>query len=130
MTDKYKEVLGEAVERFERVLSDDQDNRNNQKADTLFVYSPGEQWPDDVRSTRKAWNELCLEFNQLKQFVKQVVNDQRQNRPGVQIHPADGQASKDTAKILQGLIRNIEYESKAETVYDACLLYTSDAADE
>ena len=119
MTDKYKEVLGEAVERFERVLSDDQDNRKNQKADTLFVYSPGEQWPDDVRSTRKAWNELCLEFNQLKQFVKQVVNDQRQNRPGVQIHPADGQASKDTAKILQGLIRNIEYESKAETVYDA-----------
>ena len=119
MTDKYQEVLDEAVERFSRVQSDDQDNRDNQKADTLFVYSPGEQWPDDVRNTRKSWNELCLEFNQLKQFVKQVVNDQRQNRPGIQIHPADGQASKETANILQGVIRQIEYESKAETVYDA-----------
>jgi hypothetical protein len=111
-------ILEEATERFEVIQSTDKDNRDNYKADTLFVYSPGNQWPDDVKSTRKAWKELCLEFNQLKQFAAQVVNDQRQNRPGIRIHPAGGQASKDVATILQGMVRGIEYDSSAEAVYD------------
>lgn len=116
--EEYRELLEEARERFELICGTDKDNRDNQRADTLFVYSPGMQWPEEVRTQRKAWNELCLEFNQLKQFVSQVVNDQRQNRPGILIHPADGEASEETAEIMQGLIRSIEYDSKAEAAYD------------
>lgn len=118
-SDTENAILKEAIERFELIQSIDKDNRDNQKSDTLFVYSPGNQWPEDVRQTRTQWKELCLEFNQLKQFVAQVVNDQRQNRPGVRIHPASGDASKEVAEILQGLIRGIEYDSNAEAVYDA-----------
>lgn len=117
-SDEDKEILKEATERFEQIQSDDKDNRDSYRADTLFVYSPGNQWPDDVRTTRTQWKELCLEFNQLKQFVAQVVNDQRQNRPGVRFHPASGQASKEVADIMQGLTRSIENESSAEAVYD------------
>lgn len=113
----YSKVLEEARERFERVNSDDRVNRDNYKADLAFVYSPGAQWPDAVRATREAWKELCLEFNQLKQFVAQVVNDQLQNRPGIKVHPTNGEASEETAEILQGLIRAIEYESSADSVY-------------
>lgn len=116
--EENREILEEACERFEQVLGVDKDNRDNQTKDTLFVFSPGNQWPDDVKSQRNAWKELCLEFNQLKQFVAQVVNDQRQNRPGVRVHPADGSASKETADILQGMIRGIEYDSRAEAAYD------------
>ena len=112
------EILEEARERFAYVVDNDKDNRDNQRSDTQFVYVPGKQWPDAVRSKRKGWNEICLEFNQLKQFVNQVVNDQRQNRPSIQIHPAGGESSKETAEILQGLIRNIEYDSNAEAAYD------------
>lgn len=118
-SEKAEKILAEASERFELIQSIDKDNRDNQKADTLFVYSPGSQWPEDVKQTRRQWKELCLEFNQLKQFVAQVVNDQRQNRPGIKIHPANGKASKEVAEILQGLIRGIEYDSGAEAVYDA-----------
>jgi hypothetical protein len=117
-TDADKVILDEATERFERIQSDDKDNRDNYRADTLFVYSPGNQWPDEVRAVRTQWKELCLEFNQLKQFVAQVVNDQRQNRPGVRFHPASGDASKDVAEIMQGLTRSIENDSNAEAVYD------------
>jgi len=67
-----KEIIEEANERFELIQSVDKDNRDNYKADLQFVYSPGKQWPDDVRETRTGWKELCLEFNQLKQFVAQV----------------------------------------------------------
>lgn len=112
-----KEILKEALDRFEIIHSTDNDNRQNYKADLAFVYSPGAQWPDDVRTRRTGWQELCLEFNQLKQFVAQVVNDQLQNRPGIRIHPGDGEASEDTAKIIQGMVRSIETDSNADDVY-------------
>ena len=113
----YKEVIEEANERFEQIQSDDKDNRDNYKADLAFVYSPGSQWPSDVRALRNTWKELCLEFNQLKQFVAQVVNDQLQNRPGIRVHPAGGDASEEVAEIEQGMIRGIENDSKADDVY-------------
>lgn len=116
--DEDSKILEEATDRFEKIQSDDKDNRDNYRADTLFVYSPGNQWPEEVRATRSAWKELCLEFNQLKQFVAQVVNDQRENRPGVRFHPASGDASKEVAEIMQGLTRSIENDSNAEAVYD------------
>lgn len=114
----YTDILEEARERFAHVSDVDKENRDNQKSDTKFVYTPGEQWPAEVKTQRKDWKEPCLEFNQLKQFVSQVVNDQRQNRPGIRIHPASGDASKEVAEILQGMIRAIEYESKADAAYD------------
>jgi hypothetical protein len=110
-------ILDEACDRYEQITSDDKDNRANYKADLNFVYSPGSQWPDDVRETRNGWKELCLEFNQLKQFVAQVVNDQLQNRPGIRVHPAGGDASEEVAEIEQGMIRAIEYDSNADDVY-------------
>lgn len=116
--DADTKILAEATDRFEKIQSDDKDNRDNYRADTLFVYSPGNQWPEEVRATRSDWKELCLEFNQLKQFVAQVVNDQRENRPGVRFHPASGDASKEVAEIMQGLTRSIENDSNAEAVYD------------
>lgn len=120
MADKtrWTSVCDEARQRFALILDVDKDNRDNQKSDTKFVYSPGEQWPEETRRQREGWKEVCLEFNQLKQFVAQVVNDQRQNRPGIRIHAASGDASVETAQILQGMIRGIEYESKAEAAYD------------
>lgn len=116
-TDQYKDILEEANERFELIQSVDKDNRDNYRADLQFVYAPGAQWPEDVRVQRNTWKELCLEFNQLKQFVAQVVNDQLQNRPGIRVHPAAGDASEEVAEIEQGMIRAIEYDSKADDVY-------------
>jgi hypothetical protein len=114
----YEELLEEARERFEHISEVDRDNRENQKSDTKFIFTPGEQWPADIRDQRKAWKEVCLEFNQLKQFVAQVVNDARQNSAGVRVHAASGDASHETAEIIQGMVRAIEYESKADAAYD------------
>jgi hypothetical protein len=113
------ELLGRVKARFELVNHGaEQRNRDSQRADTEFVYRPGAQWPKKARDERKANGDPCMEFPQLKQFVAQVVNDQRQNRPGIRIHPASGDASEEVAEILQGLIRGIEYDSRAESVYD------------
>lgn len=118
MENDLDDILEEARERFAQILEDDRENRDNQREDFEFVYVPGKQWTDEIRSRRNSWNEPCLEFNHLKQFINQVVNDERQNKPAILVHPAGGKASKDVAEIQQGIIRNIEYDSNAEAAYD------------
>lgn len=55
----------------------------------------------------------------LPQFIHQVVNDMRQNTPSINVIPGEGEGSSiETAKIFKGLIRNIEYKSNADEVYD------------
>lgn len=116
--DEKRDLLDRANERFKYGLDRDDKNRERQIEDTKFVYIPGEQWSAKARKLREEWGDPCMEFPQLRQFVSQVVNDQRQNRPGVRVHPASGDASTDVAETLQGLIRGIEYDSGAEAVYD------------
>lgn len=123
LTKKEKDaLLKEARDRRADVLERDAENRKWQREDTKFVYEPGGQWANAFKDRRKgeqgAADDPCLEFNQLKQFVNQVVNDQRQSRPGIRVHPADSQATDDTAETIQGLARAIEYDSQAEAVYD------------
>lgn len=112
-------VFREALERFERVKSADKKNRDAQKEDTRFVWEKGAQWPDGIRATRDIEDRPYLEINQLPQFIKQVVNDQRQIRPAIRIRPSDAKASTETAKVLEGIVRGIEYQSNADAAYDS-----------
>lgn len=116
--DQRKAVIERANKRREYLFRVDKENRRQQREDTAFVYIPGEQWSAAAKSDRTAGKDPVMEFPQLRQFVSQVVNQQRQGRPGIRVHPASGEASEKSAEILQGLMRGIEYESRAEAVYD------------
>lgn len=113
-----KALLDEARERFKRSQEIDGDNRKQALADTEFVWKKGAQWADRDRKRRENDMRPCLEINMLPQFIKQVVNDGRMNRPGIRVHPANGEASEEVAEILQGLIRHVEYDSNAPATYD------------
>jgi hypothetical protein len=85
------------------------------------------QWPADVLATRGSVQgqtinaRPCLTINKLPQHVKQVTNDQRQNRPSGKVIPADDKADPEVAEIFDGMVRHIEYISDADVVYDtAC----------
>jgi hypothetical protein len=54
----------------------------------------------------------------LRPFIYQVVNEVRQNKPGIIVHPADDGADKETAEIYNGLIRNIQVTSDADVATD------------
>jgi hypothetical protein len=63
----------------------------------------------------------CLTINKLPQHVRQVTNDQRQNRPSGKVIPADDRADPQVAEIYDGVVRHIEYMSDADVAYDtAC----------
>ena len=54
----------------------------------------------------------------MKTFVHQITNDQRQNRPAINVSPIGDKSDPETAKMLRGLIRQIERSSVADVAYD------------
>jgi hypothetical protein len=60
----------------------------------------------------------CLTINKMKTFVHQITNDQRQNRPAINVSPVGDKVDPETAKMLKGLIRQIERQSNADIAYD------------
>jgi hypothetical protein len=80
-----------------------------------------DQWPDAIRKQRDREQRPCLTINKLPAYIRQVVNDSRQNKPSIRCHPVDSNSDMETAKILNGLIRNIEYTSDADVAYDTAL---------
>lgn len=81
-------------------------------------FANGEQWPEDVKRAREIEGRPCLTINRLPQFIRQITNDQRQNRPSIKVSPVDDHADIETARVQQGIIRHIEYASNADTAYD------------
>ena len=118
--DEAEEILTRARQRYDDWWERDKENRDEAVKDKKFCFVPGEQWDKDTRENERK-GRVCLEVNQLPQFVNQVVNDLRQNRAGIRVTPEGGgdEASIKEAQRRQDIIRGIEYESRADAVYDA-----------
>lgn len=111
-----KEILRVARERF--LLAVEAESKIRKDALDDLEFRAGNQWPDEVKNERERDARPCLTINRVPQFIRQITNDQRQNRPSIKVSPVDDKADVDTAKIHQGLIRHIEYNSSADIAYD------------
>ena len=124
------DVLALARDRMQQALSAYSDSREDELDDLRFMAgSPDNQWqwPQDVLATRGSVQgqtvnaRPCLTINKLPQHVRQVTNDQRQNRPSGKVIPVDDKADVEVAEIFDGIVRHIEYISDADVAYDtAC----------
>jgi hypothetical protein len=110
------EFMAQARKRFSRAASMESMNRKEALDDIEF--KRGNQWPADIRAERTISKRPCLTINKMKTFVHQITNDQRQNRPAINISPVGDKADPNTAKMLKGLIRQIERQSNADMAYD------------
>ena len=127
---KKKDILSVARSRMNTAISAYSESREDELDDLRFYAgSPDNhwQWPADVLATRGAVQgqtinaRPCLTINKLPQHVRQVTNDQRQNRPSGKVIPADDKADIEVAEIFDGMVRHIEYISDADVAYDtAC----------
>lgn len=102
---------------FDRAVTADKDNRQMALDDVRFVWQEGYQWDAKLRKDRQQEGRPCFEFNKLKPTIKQVLNDQRQNRPQVKVRAVED-GDVELAEVMQGLIRNIEASSCADEAYD------------
>jgi hypothetical protein len=128
--DSTSSVLATARSRLDMAIGALSESREDEIDDLKFYAgSPDNrwQWPADVLATRGAVQgqtinaRPCLTINKLPQHVRQVTNDQRQNRPSGKVIPADDHADIEVAEIFNGMVRHIEYISDADVAYDtAC----------
>jgi len=116
-----QKILGRMRKRFKKCESMESKNRKNFTSDLKF--KGGEQWSPDTAQKKMADGEPLLTINKLPVFVNQIVNDCRQNRPAINISPIGNKSDKEAAKILKGMIRFIERNSKADIAYDTGLEY-------
>lgn len=119
MADNDKALLKEAKSRFKLALGAWDHNRKAWLEDTKFL--AGDQWPETIKAKRDKKFRPCLVVDKLNQYVRQVVNDGRQNRPSVKVRPIDDNGDEEVAEAFQGLIRHILDRSKADQALDTAL---------
>lgn len=110
-------ILEEARERFKLAKDADADNRTDALDDLQFAWNLNDhQWSDAAKKMRG--DRPRLTENRLPQFIRQVVNAQRMNRPSITVAPVDSQGDPEVAEVYEGMIRHIEQVSKADLAYD------------
>ena len=113
--------ITEAMQRYDDAEGYWATVRENGRADTRFALL-GEQWPDDVQQQRGLEGRPCLTINHQPKFIRQVVNDSRQNKPSIKCRPVDSASDMKVAEIYDGIIRHIESTSDADVAYDNAIL--------
>lgn len=107
-----------------RAIIDDEENERQKMMDDL-KFCTLDQWPSDIRKERE--NDVengarpCLTIDKINPYIDQVVNDVAQGKPGIVVRPQDDESDPQTAKILKGLIRNIEDQSSADIAYSTAV---------
>lgn len=107
--------LALARKRFDTAQTAETDDRLEAVEDIRFT--AGDQWPDKIKQERTADDRPCLTINKLRQLIRLIVGDQRQNRISIKTKPVDSMGDVALANVYDGIIRNIEYQSQGPIIY-------------
>ncbi len=122
------DVEEEASRRLKLAIDGWSENVEMAREDVRFRH--GDQWPEKVRKEREREGRPILTFNHMEGFIDQVVGDQLINEQTIKVAPVESKAIGDKASniagtkdyeiaaIYQGLIKNIEYVSRAKIAYN------------
>lgn len=112
------------VENARKCLEKHQEREsdNIRRAEEAIDFRALKQWPESIRSNREDESQdggprPCPVLDKTNQYVRQIVNEERQNRAAIRIRPVDDDADKDVAEVLTGIIRHIEDQSQAIEAY-------------
>lgn len=108
-------LLAQARHRFAAVQTAEGGQRERERKEQRFA--SGRQWDSDLESDRRVDRRPCLVMNRIPQFLHQVTNQQILTPMAMRVQPVDDFADIHTAKIVQGLLRNIEVISNADVAY-------------
>lgn len=94
-----------------------------------LAFEAGDQWPADAKASRAGVSadkvngtpaipaRPMLTMRTLDQPLAQITSMAQNADLGIKIVPKDGQANKETADVIAGLVRSIEADSFADEVY-------------
>ena len=104
-------------------LCNDSDSNNRAEALDDVRFAAGDQWPVDVQNSRVLEARPCLTINKVDAYIRQICNQQRQQRPRIKVHGMNNQSDEKVAEILTGICRHIENQSDADAAYDHAFEY-------
>ena len=113
--------IDDAIKFWQLVNDSDSTNRSEALQDIRFA--AGDQWPVEIQNSRNLEARPCLTINKIDAYVRQVTNQQRQQRPRIKVHPVNNLADYKIAQVLEGITRHIEVNSNADTAYDTAFDY-------
>jgi hypothetical protein len=121
MAERAKDIVARAHKRFKLCVEWEQDTRQRFKDDIRFLFADSdnqEQWNAAVRARRQIQDQPMVTINKTHTHWLHVVNEGKENKAAVTVHPVGGAATYDSAQIFAGVVRHIELKSDAQTAYD------------
>lgn len=95
----------------------DKDRRDMARAAHDFLDAPDGQWEPDIANLYSREKKPRYTFDMTSAIVDQIVGHVDSRDYDIVVRPAGGDASKETAKTFDGLVRNIENISDADQIY-------------
>tara|TARA_R110002153_G_scaffold191269_2_gene344265 strand:+ start:22159 stop:24363 length:2205 start_codon:yes stop_codon:yes gene_type:complete len=93
----------------------EQDNREKVRECHYFIEKDDGMWEPSI------WNKMSKRprytFDLTTPIIDQIVNEMDGADFDVRVRPAGGDATKETARVMDGMIRNIENMSNAQHIY-------------
>ena len=114
-----EEFVLQALRRWRTVNGAETQLRKDQRQDLDFFH--GDQWPAEIKDQRSTDGRPCLTINRIAGFARQIINESREAKPGIEVDPGNAPTDIDTAEDIEGLIQHIEYNSDAEVAYDTAV---------
>lgn len=121
--EKTEDFLSTMRDRFAQAEAAESEIRVEAQKDLEFL--AGEQWNPALKRQREAEGRPALTFNKLHTYVAQVSNEARQNKASVKFGPVDSGSDIETAEVLEGMARGIQYRSRAPIAYETAVEYSS-----
>lgn len=117
------DIVESAKEVFEKDREYWDDIYREAREDLYFLSDNDDaQWSESDLKNRKKTGRPALTIDQLGQYVNQVTNDIRKNTPSIEVIP-DVEGTVEVAEVQQDLIRDILYNSDADTCFDIAASY-------
>ena len=110
------QIFLECAARF--ALAEEAESGNRALALEDLEFRDGQQWPDDLYNMRKVQRRVTLVVNHTDTLVRRVVNNMREQRPRIKVHPVGDGAQIEDARVISGLVRHVENLSQASIAYD------------
>lgn len=118
-TNKEDQSILDAAKKFRSYAQDYwRDIYDKGLEDKRFVTVKGAQWDAQALKQRQLQGKPTLEINLVRTYVQQQINTMRQNRPQAKVVPVDSGADPEIAKVMEGLIKDVEEASSFENALD------------
>lgn len=108
--------ISEAIEFLRQAAEADTMNRAEALDDVKFA--AGDQWPVEIQNSRNLEARPCLTINKVDAYVRQICNQQRQQRPRIKCQGMNNETDAKMAEIITGICRHVETNSNADHAYD------------